>query len=95
VDLCETYHEIGFTRDGAAADQVLGPAGQAHPGARHGRRDHRAALRDARAPRRGGTVLLIGLPPHGDTVPLEAEDIVNNDLTTLGSFSYTPAAWRC
>jgi threonine dehydrogenase-like Zn-dependent dehydrogenase len=44
--------------------------------------------------RRGGTVLLIGLPPHGETVPLAADDIVNNDLSILGSFSYTPASWR-
>ena len=44
--------------------------------------------------RRGGTVLLIGLPPHGDTIPLAVDDLVNNDLTMLGSFGYTPAAWR-
>jgi threonine dehydrogenase-like Zn-dependent dehydrogenase len=44
--------------------------------------------------RRGGTVLLIGLPPHGQTVPLAADDLVNNDLRVVGSFSYTPAAWR-
>jgi L-iditol 2-dehydrogenase len=44
--------------------------------------------------RRGGTVLLIGLPPHGETVPLAADDLVNNDLSLLGSFSYTPASWR-
>jgi L-iditol 2-dehydrogenase len=43
---------------------------------------------------RGGTVLLIGLPPHGATIALSADDTVNNDLTVLGSFSYTPAAWR-
>ena len=44
--------------------------------------------------RRGGTVLLLGLPPHGETIALAADDAVNNDLTLLGSFSYTPAAWR-
>jgi threonine dehydrogenase-like Zn-dependent dehydrogenase len=44
--------------------------------------------------RRGGTVLLIGLPPHGETVRLAPDDIVNNDLRIVGSFSYTPAAWR-
>jgi L-iditol 2-dehydrogenase len=44
--------------------------------------------------KRGGTVLLIGLPPHGETVPLAADDLVNNDVSLLGSFSYTPASWR-
>lgn len=46
------------------------------------------------AARRGGSVLLLGLPPHGDTVPLAVDDLVNNDVTILGSFSYTAAAWR-
>jgi L-iditol 2-dehydrogenase len=46
------------------------------------------------AVRRGGTVLLLGLPPHGATIALPADDTVNNDLTVMGSFSYTPAAWR-
>ncbi len=46
------------------------------------------------AARRGGTVLLLGLPPHGDTVALAADDVVNNDLAILGSFSYTAAAWH-
>jgi 2-desacetyl-2-hydroxyethyl bacteriochlorophyllide A dehydrogenase len=44
--------------------------------------------------RRGGTVLLIGLPPHGQTAALAVDDLVNNDLKLLGSFSYTPASWR-
>ncbi len=44
--------------------------------------------------RRGGTVLLIGLPPHGETLPLAADDLVNNELSLLGSFSHTPASWR-
>src|SRR5580692_5691129 len=43
--------------------------------------------------RRGGTVLLIGLPPHGQTAPLSVDDAVNNDLAILGSFSYTSATW--
>jgi threonine dehydrogenase-like Zn-dependent dehydrogenase len=46
------------------------------------------------AARRGGTVLLLGLPPHGQTVALSVDDAVNNDLAILGSFSYTAAAWR-
>jgi L-iditol 2-dehydrogenase len=44
--------------------------------------------------RRGGTVVLLGLPPHGQAVALAGDDIVNNDVTILGSFSYTSAAWR-
>ncbi len=44
--------------------------------------------------RRGGTVVLIGLPPHGETAALAVDDLVNNDLTLLGSFSHSPAAWR-
>ncbi len=46
------------------------------------------------AARRGGTVLLLGLPPHGQTAALGVDDVVNNDLAILGSFSYTSAAWR-
>ncbi len=38
--------------------------------------------------------MLIGLPPHGDTAALAVDDLVNNDLTMLGSFSYTSRAWR-
>ena len=53
-----------------------------------------AVLTALRAARRGGSVLLLGLPPHGDTVALSVDDAVNNDLTILGSFSYTAAAWR-
>jgi len=44
--------------------------------------------------RRGGTVLLLGLPPHGQRAAVAVDDTVNNDLTILGSFSYTSAAWR-
>ena len=46
------------------------------------------------AARRGGTVALLGLPPHGETMALAVDDVVNNDLAILGSFSYTAAAWR-
>jgi L-iditol 2-dehydrogenase len=46
------------------------------------------------AARRGGTVLLLGLPPHGQTVALAVDDAVNNDLAIVGSFGYTAAAWR-
>jgi len=185
TNLCQTYDEFGFTRDGAAADVVAVPSGlvhaiapavaaddavltepaavvyrglaraQAAPGARAlvigdgtiallavyllrlwspaevvllGRRAAQAQLAvtagaarfetspDAAgsgydlvveaagsvqaaatavaAARRGGTVLLLGLPPHGETVALAVDDVVNNDLALLGSFSYTAAAWH-
>jgi L-iditol 2-dehydrogenase len=183
ANLCETYDEIGFTRDGAAASQIDVPAAQVHtvadrvaaedavltepaavayraltrtsltPGSRVlvigdgtiallvvmlarlwspaeiamlGRREQQAGLAaqagassftvDRPMPgydlvveaagtteagqaalgmvRRGGTVLLLGLPPHGQAIALAADDTVNNDLTVLGSFSYTPVAWR-
>ena len=183
ANLCESYDEVGFTRDGAAAGEIAVPAGLAHqvgpdvaaqdavlaepaavvyraltragvtPGSRVlvvgdgtvallavlllrlwspaeiavlGRRPEQAGLAAAAGAssfavsgepagydlaieaagataavgtvltgvRRGGTVLLVGLPPHGETVPLVAADVVDNDLAILGSFSYTPAAWR-
>jgi len=47
-----------------------------------------------RAARRGGTVVLLGLPPTGQTVALAADVIVNNDLTLAASFGYTSSAWR-
>jgi 2-desacetyl-2-hydroxyethyl bacteriochlorophyllide A dehydrogenase len=43
--------------------------------------------------RRGGRVLLLGLPPAGRTVSLPADLMVNNDLTVAASFGYTQAAW--
>ncbi|HEY6277825.1 MAG TPA: alcohol dehydrogenase catalytic domain-containing protein [Streptosporangiaceae bacterium] len=185
TNLCHTYDEFGFTRDGAAADVVAVPSALVHPiadgvtaedavltepasvvyrglararpgpGGRVlvigdgtiallavyllrlwspaevvllGRRAAQARLAEAAgatrfetspdaagtgydlaieaagsveaaavavaAARRGGTVLLIGLPPHGQTVALAVDDMVNNDLAILGSFSYTAAAWR-
>jgi len=53
-----------------------------------------AAAAAVTAARRGGTVLLLGLPPHGQTLALAVDDVVNNDLAILGSFAYTAAAWR-
>jgi threonine dehydrogenase-like Zn-dependent dehydrogenase len=183
TNLCDTYDEIGFTRDGAAADQIAVPAHLVHtvaatvqaedavlaepaavvyralgragvtPGCRAlvigdgtialltvmllglwspaeiamlGRRSEQAGLAAAAGAgsfsvtdvlpgydlvveaagaaaavetalakvRRGGTVLLLGLPPHGHAVSMAADDAVNNDLTILGSFGYTSAAWR-
>jgi L-iditol 2-dehydrogenase len=53
-----------------------------------------AVLSALAAARRGGTVVLIGLPPHGATAAVPVDDVVNNDLVIRGSFSYTSAAWR-
>jgi 2-desacetyl-2-hydroxyethyl bacteriochlorophyllide A dehydrogenase len=46
-----------------------------------------------RAPARGGRVVLLGFPGHGETVPLAVDDLINGDVTVAGSFSYTSAAW--
>jgi L-iditol 2-dehydrogenase len=46
------------------------------------------------AARRGGEVVLLGLPPHGERAALGVDDLVNNDLTVTCSFGYNPAAWR-
>src|SRR5438132_12871617 len=43
--------------------------------------------------RRGGTAVLLGLPPTGRTVQLPGDLLVNNDLTIVASFGYTSAAW--
>jgi 2-desacetyl-2-hydroxyethyl bacteriochlorophyllide A dehydrogenase len=53
-----------------------------------------AVLTALAAARRGGSVVLIGLPPHGDTAAVPVDDLVNNDLTIRGSFGYTSSAWR-
>lgn len=45
------------------------------------------------APRRGGSVLLLGLPPHGSTTPVPFDDLVNGDLVIRASFGYTSSAW--
>jgi L-iditol 2-dehydrogenase len=45
------------------------------------------------AARRGGRVLLLGLPPAGRVLELPADLLVNNDLTLSASFGYTSAAW--
>jgi L-iditol 2-dehydrogenase len=183
TNVCTTYSELGFTREGGASDQVLVPARLVHvlgadvslldaalveptsvvmrglekaapePGQRvlvigdgtigllaaHlaalwspseivvlGRRAEQAALaaavggtrfttddaiaegfdfvieaagvpeamsRAVGAARRGGRVLLLGLPPAGRTFELPADLLVNNDLTVAASFGYTSAAW--
>jgi len=45
------------------------------------------------APARGGTVIVLGFPGQGVTVPMAVDDLVNGDVTVAGSFSYTSAAW--
>ncbi len=42
---------------------------------------------------RGGMLILLGLPPHGSTVAIAPDDIVNDDIVIQGSFSYTRSAW--
>jgi L-iditol 2-dehydrogenase len=184
TNLCETYDEIGFTRDGAAARHAAVPAPLVHPlapavgaddavliepmsvvflalsraGVRPGsrvlvigdgtiallavyllglwspaqivllgRREGQAGLAAAAgaaafvtepaaagtgfdlvveaagatdavlaafaAARRGGSVVLIGLPPRGELAPVAVDDLVNNDLTIKASFSYTSRTW--
>lgn len=44
--------------------------------------------------RRGGTIVLLGYPGAGVTAPIPIDDVVNNDLAVIGSFSYTSAIWR-
>lgn len=53
-----------------------------------------AVLTALAAARRGGSVILLGLPPHGATAAVPVDDIVNNDLVIRGSFGYTSTAWR-
>jgi L-iditol 2-dehydrogenase len=46
------------------------------------------------AARRGGTVLLLGLSPVGQTVAIRPDQLVNDDLTIVASFASTAPAWR-
>lgn len=43
---------------------------------------------------RGGRIVLLGYPGQGKTVSFAPDDVVNNDLTIMGSFSYTRSAWK-
>jgi 2-desacetyl-2-hydroxyethyl bacteriochlorophyllide A dehydrogenase len=45
------------------------------------------------APGRGGVVVLLGYP-GAEKVELPVDDIVNADVTIIGSFAYTRSAWR-
>ena len=42
---------------------------------------------------RGGMVVLLGLPPHGTTVEIAPDDLVNDDIIIQASFSYTRSAF--
>lgn len=42
---------------------------------------------------RGSMVILLGLPPHGETVEIAPDDLVNNDVIIQASFSYTREAF--
>jgi L-iditol 2-dehydrogenase len=83
--LTEAVGATSFTTDDGAArgfDLVIEAAGAAE-----------AMSRAVGAARRGGRVLLLGLPPAGQTFELPADLLVNNDLTVAASFGYTSAAW--
>ena len=47
-----------------------------------------------RAAARGAAVVLLGFPGPGVTLDVAVDDVVNADLTIMGSFSYTSSAWR-
>jgi L-iditol 2-dehydrogenase len=53
----------------------------------------RAVERAIACARRGGRVLLLGLPPTDQRLELPADLLVNNDLTVAASFGYTSASW--
>ena len=38
-------------------------------------------------------MVLLGLAGSGVSAPLLVDDLVNSDVTVMGSFSYTAAAW--
>lgn len=42
---------------------------------------------------KSGKVLLLGIAGHGNAAKLYVDDVVNNDLSIRGSFSYTASAW--
>jgi L-iditol 2-dehydrogenase len=85
--LAQTMGATRFTTDaqeaGSGFDLVVEAAGATD-----------ATLLALSAVVRGGSVTLLGLPPHGQTAAVPIDDVVNNDLTIRGSFSYTSEAWR-
>ena len=93
---------IGRRADQAELAHAVGVEGFATEGSPEGSYDvtieaagaSQAVLTAATASRRGGTVVLLGLPPTGGTLELPGDLLVNNDLTLSASFGYTSAAWR-
>lgn len=77
-----TRFEVDSERLGGGFDIVVEAAGAVE-----------AANTAIAAARRGATVVLLGLPPHGETAQVAIDDVVNADLTIFGSFAYTSAAW--
>ena len=43
---------------------------------------------------RGVKLVLLGFPGQGKSLNLVVDDLINNDVEILGSFSYTQTAWR-
>jgi threonine dehydrogenase-like Zn-dependent dehydrogenase len=86
-DLAKAAGATGFETDrskaGEAYDLVVEAAGSAD-----------GVVTAVAGARRGGTVVQLGLAGHGVTAPIPVDDIVDRDLTILGSFSYTSSAWR-
>jgi threonine dehydrogenase-like Zn-dependent dehydrogenase len=86
AELATTFGIDRFTTDADAAgsgyDLVVEAAGAAAATA--------AALA---APGRGAVVLLLGYP-GAEKVDLPVDDLVNGDITIIGSFAYTRDAWR-
>ncbi|MTD58526.1 zinc-dependent alcohol dehydrogenase [Amycolatopsis pithecellobii] len=84
-ELAHTSHADAFTTgdpERAAYDLVVEAAGST------------AAVETAvQAVRRGGRVLVLGIAGHGQTARIPVDDLVNNDITLRGSFSYTAASW--
>lgn len=86
ASLAEGVGVDSFTTDrdaaGSGYDLVIEAAGSA------------AATSSAlAAPGRGGVVLLLGYP-GAEQVGLPVDDVVNGDVTIIGSFAYTRDAWR-
>lgn len=78
---------------GATSFELADPAGSAYDLVVEATGVAEAIPVAVRAARRGGTVLLLGLPPSGSTFALPADLLVNNDLTVTASFGYTTATW--
>ena len=78
-----TRFESDVSRTGRDYDLVVEAAGATA-----------AAVTAIEAAGRGGTVVLLGLPPHGERAAIAVDDLVNADLSVLGSFGYTSTAWR-